>query len=246
MKPAPHAFITGSAKRIGRHIALALAERGYDISIHYHHSADEALSLKSKIEGLERQCCLVQGDLSSPNTAGTLLDAAVSMIGPITLLIHNASIFEKDNLEGITTASLQAHMQVNCLSPILLTQAFARQLPTDGSGHVICLTDGMDGWSISPNFLSYALSKKSLEQFVLLTAKALAPRIRINTIAPGASLSGTMDTPHTFEKLRTMTPLQRTSTPDEIVEAVLALEQLPSITGQILNLSGGMHLPSMA
>jgi NAD(P)-dependent dehydrogenase (short-subunit alcohol dehydrogenase family) len=159
---------------------------------------------------------------------------------PVTLLIHNASLFARDTLADVTPEQMDAHISVNLTAPVLLTQAFAVQLPEGTNGQVIALTDGMHGWSISPSFLSYSLSKLALEQFVRLAKTALAPQIRVNALALGATLEGHMDEAETFEKTRHFVPLKHNSSVEEVCAAIMALEALPSVTGEVWHLSGGL------
>lgn len=237
-----HAFITGAAKRVGRALALSLARQGYNITIHYHTSHDEAQALCEEIEALGRQCCTVRADLGQHEQVQGLIEQSVDTLGTVTLLIHNASLFEKDNLKTATPESLEAHMRINMFAPIWLTQAFMAHLPDTVEGHIICLLDGMKGWSISPQFMSYSLSKTGLEQFIQLQATTLAPYARINGIALGATLEGHMDKPTTFDKIRSITPLEHISSIKEVETALHALLDMPSVTGQIVKLSGGLHL----
>jgi NAD(P)-dependent dehydrogenase (short-subunit alcohol dehydrogenase family) len=239
----PHACITGGAKRVGRGIALHLARAGYDVTVHYRHSKADALSLQQEIRTLGKRCRLVQADLADGIAAAGLLRAAemVEPMPPLTLLVHNASLFARDTLADVTPEQMAAHLSVNLTAPVLLTQAFAAQLPSTMQGQVIALTDGMHGWSVSPTFLSYSLSKLALEQFVRLAKTTLAPQIRINALALGATLEGHMDDTETFEKTRRFVPLQHNSCVEEVCAAIMALEYLPSVTGEIVHLSGGIH-----
>ncbi|MFO1242820.1 MAG: SDR family NAD(P)-dependent oxidoreductase [Rickettsiales bacterium] len=237
-----HAFVTGGAIRVGRAIALHLAVKGWDITLHYGHSETEAGRTANDIEGLGRSAHLVQADLSIPDAVSGLLE---NLSKPVSLLIHNASVFEKDSVVTLTADRLQNHLNVNLVSPLLLTQAFVKQLPKDAKGHVICLLDGMLGWSISPHYLSYSISKLGLHNAVNLLAGSLAPGVRINGIALGATLPGDSDLPSTFEKIRGFTPLRSNSNTGEVCAAIDFLLETPSITGHIIDLSSGMALPHL-
>lgn len=237
--PLKHALITGGAVRVGREIALHLARRGWDITIHYRFSKKEAASLATEINALGRHAATVQADFDQPGSVGAIFKVLSS---PATLLIHNASLFEKDSLHNVTEAHLRAHMNTNLFSPILLTQAFMEQLPKDVRGDVVCLLDGLHGWSVSPHYLSYSLSKLALRDAVHLLARALAPQARINGIAMGATLPGKDDSPTTFEKISRLTPLNTTSNPGEVCSAIDFLLASANTTGHIIDLSGGMAL----
>jgi NAD(P)-dependent dehydrogenase (short-subunit alcohol dehydrogenase family) len=235
-----HAFITGSAKRVGREIALHLAQAGYNITIHYHNSHEAAQQTAEDIREIGVKCALVRGDLTNLEGLSDLIAKSSEQIGEITLLIHNASLFMKDNFENIKATDLQSHMQVNCFAPIILTEAFVKQ--NKSSGQVICLSDGMNGWSMSPNYFSYALSKMALEQFITLQAANLAPNIRLNGIALGATLADANAKPDSFYKIAASTPLKCNSNYFEVCKAIEFLENTASLTGQIITLSAGLNL----
>lgn len=200
--------------------------------------------LADEIRAMGRQVALAQADLNDPAAAETIFAAAREM-PPVTTLIHNASRFERDRLETLTPEAMRAHFAVNLETPLLLTRTFAERFPKGSHpGNVICLVDGMRGWSISPTFLSYSLSRLAVEQAIPLLARELAPHIRVNGIALGATLPGVMDKPTTFAKLEWMAPLKRTSHPGEVCDALDYLLRADSVTGQVINLSGGLNLPA--
>lgn len=239
----PHALITGAAKRVGRVLSLRLAEAGYRITIHYRHSREDAETLLEEVRAIGGEGALVHGDLAEADAPTRVVEEACAAQGPVQLLVHNASLFARDRLDTVTYETLEAHMRVNLYPALLLTQAMTARLPEGRGGHIIALSDGMQGWSISSQFLSYSLSKLALEQWAMLSARSLAPHIRVNVVAPGATLQGQMESDALFDKITRATPLRRDSSPEEVAQAVLALEQLPSVTGQVIRLSGGMHLP---
>lgn len=236
-------FITGAAKRIGREITLSLARQGYNIAIHYHRSHEEALALEADCHALGVNTCLIQGDLCQADATATWIEEAQAQLGTLSALILNASLFERDTLDTLTTESFASHITVNLHSAITLIQAFMQQLAqTSVHGSIICLGDGMKGWSISSSFLSYSLSKMGLENLVQLLAPAIAPQARINMIALGATLQGVQDKEGLFDRLKTMNALERNSSPEEVCAAVDFLLCLESITGQIIDLAGGFNL----
>jgi NAD(P)-dependent dehydrogenase (short-subunit alcohol dehydrogenase family) len=237
---SPRALITGASKRVGRALALHLAHAGYDLVLHYHRSQPVAEKLAGEIRALGREAILVKADLESPDQAVHLLTNLAG--NPLTLLIHNAASFERDTLATMSAKRLEAQFHTNLLSPLLLTQAFAKQLPASQSGLVIALADGMLGWSASHHFFSYAASKLAWAPLTDLLASALAPNVRMNTIALGATIPGVMDSETTFNHLAAISPLERTSHPDEVIRTVDYLLASPSITGQVIYLSAGLHL----
>jgi NAD(P)-dependent dehydrogenase (short-subunit alcohol dehydrogenase family) len=241
--PVPVALITGAARRVGRSIALALAERGYDIVIHYHRSEESARALVGEIEAYGRRAVAIAAHLEVPAQIDALVPRATELLGaPLTLLVNNASHFARDTLADASYEGFLSHQQVNLYAPMALSQAFAAQLPASAAGQIINLSDGVYGWSMSPHFLTYSLSKFGLLSLTELLASSLAPKIRVNAIALGPTLPGVMDTPGTFEKLARLAPLKRVSAPEEVVAAMDYLLTAPSVTGQVLYLSGGMQL----
>ncbi len=236
------ALITGSAVRIGAQLALSLARQGWDVAIHCHNSKPQADELAKEIRQIGQRACVIVGDLADCAKVSNIIAQANAELGTINCLIHNASLFEKDNLTDLTPTSLRAHLSVNLESPILLTQAFVKQLPADIKGNIICLLDGMKGWSLSANYLSYSSSRLALWETMLLLVKDLSPQIRINAIALGATLIGKQDNEEIFERLQKLPPLQRNSNPQEVVDALHFLLNAEGMTGQVLDLSGGMGM----
>lgn len=232
-------LITGAAVRIGREIALSLAASGFDVVIHYHRSKKQALALAAAIEKKGRKAYTVQADLQKPETVKSLFNTLAKAKVRVDCLINNAAAFEKDTLATLTPEGWRHHIAVNLLSPLLLIQQFAAQYK-GREGNVINITDGIAGWSVSAGFLSYSLSKMGLENAASLLASELAPYIRINTIAPGPTLEGTQDKKDTFDKLKKLIPLARTTSPKEICDTVCYILATPSLTGQVISLSGGL------
>ncbi len=237
------ALITGAARRIGREMALALAADGWDIALHYHTSEQEVVETAGMIEHMGCRTVTLQADLAVASDVSTLLSRATDALGAITCLIHNASLFEKDNLLQFTDKHWQRHMAINAEAPLHLTRDFVTLLPPGEPGQVICLLDGMQGWSVSPHFLSYSLSKLTLANAVELLAAELAPQIRINGIALGATLPGPSDGDDVFERLAAISPLQRHGDVSEVIAAMRFLLSAHGMTGQILDISNGMGLP---
>lgn len=236
----PVALITGAARRIGRSIALSLAEAGYDIIVHYHKSEQAAKSLVSEIEARGRKAVAIAAHLEIPQQVESLVPRAASMLGPVTLLVNNASHFARDTIDTASYDSFLTHQQVNLYAPMALSQAFATQAPA--GSQIVNLSDGVYGWSMSAHFLTYSLSKFGLLSLTELLAASLAPQVRVNAIALGPTLPGVMEKPGTFEKLASHAPLKRVSSPEEVVAALQYLLHAPSVTGQVLYLSGGMQL----
>ncbi len=238
-------LITGAAKRIGRAIALKLANDGWNIAIHYNQSEQDANDLAAAIRDLGQTAALVKGDLSTPADVKSLFAKSREALGPITALVNNASLFEKDILETLTEDSFSQHMNTNLLAPALLTQAFAEQtdLPAQSNVNIVNIID-QRVHNLRPDFLSYTLSKSALWTLTQTTAMSLAPRIRVNAIGPGPTLQSKRQSKEQFSRQAQQVPLKRGATPNEIANGVLFFTNSSSITGEFIAMDGGQHLPS--
>jgi NAD(P)-dependent dehydrogenase (short-subunit alcohol dehydrogenase family) len=240
-----NALITGAGLRIGRATALHLAEAGWNIAIHYNSSKDAAQALAVEIRNLGRSATCVQANLEQPSETTEMFGAAYSALGPISCLINNASVFEPDKLADFTPADFQKHLTTNLLAPALLSQSMAAQsdLLYEGQGNIINIIDQRI-FNLRPDFLSYTLSKSALWTLTQSTAMDLAPRIRVNAIGPGPTLSNKRQSPYHFKQQCESVPLGYGATPEEIAKAILFLMNTPSITGEFIALDGGQHLPT--
>jgi NAD(P)-dependent dehydrogenase (short-subunit alcohol dehydrogenase family) len=236
-----HALITGGARRIGRGIALALAQSGFDVSIHCHTSRDAAEATASELRALGVRARVLVADLAVEAEVQTLVPDAIAAHGPLGVLVNNASTFERDEWHDADRASWDAHIEPNLRAPFVLIQDFARALPAGHEGLVVNLLDERV-WSLTPHFVSYTVSKAALWTLTQTMALALAPRIRVNGIGPGPTVPSPRQTEAQFVAQCASVPLRRGSSPDEIGRAVLAMLALPSLTGQMLALDGGQHL----
>jgi NAD(P)-dependent dehydrogenase (short-subunit alcohol dehydrogenase family) len=235
------ALITGAAHRIGRAMALALIKDGWSVALHYHRSHDAAFALLDDVVAAGGHGIALQADLAKEDEVLTLIPAAVDALGPLGLLVNNASLFESDSALTVSRASWDAHLETNLRAPFVLIQAFAAQLPEDSLGVVVNLVD-QRVWNLTPHFTSYTLSKAALWTLTQTLALSLAPRIRVNAIGPGPTLPSPRQTPQQFEQQCAEMPLKRGTTPDEIAEALRFILAAPSMTGQLITLDGGQHL----
>jgi NAD(P)-dependent dehydrogenase (short-subunit alcohol dehydrogenase family) len=235
------ALITGAAHRIGRAMALALAKDGWSLAVHYYRSREAALALVDDIVAAGGTGVALKADLAKEDDVLTLIPAAVDALGPLGLLINNASLFEQDSALTVTRTSWDAHLETNLRAPFVLIQAFAAQLPEECNGLVINLVD-QRVWNLTPHFTSYTLSKAALWALTQTLALALAPRVRVNAIGPGPTLPSSRQTAQQFEQQCAEMPLKRGTTPDEIAEALRFILAAPSMTGQLIALDGGQHL----
>jgi NAD(P)-dependent dehydrogenase (short-subunit alcohol dehydrogenase family) len=235
------ALVTGGARRLGRAIALGLAGAGFDVAIHARRSTDAAEQTAAAIRAAGRRAVVLAADLAREDDTARLLPAAADALGPIGVLVNNASTFERDTWDSVTRDTWDAHLEPNLRAPFVLMQRFARDLPPDAEGLVINLLD-QRVWSLTPFFVSYTVSKAALWALTQSMALALAPRIRVNAIGPGPALPSTHQTPAEFARQAAMLPLGHGTGPEEIARAVLAILSLPAMTGQMIALDGGQHL----
>ncbi len=235
------ALVTGGAVRLGRAIALGLAGEGFAIAVHCNSSRAEAEATAAEVRALGVAAVVVQADLSREEAVRGLVADAAAALGPIGVLVNNASTFERDEWHDATRESWDRHMEPNLRAPFVLAQEFARALPADAEGVVLNMID-MRVWSLTPHFVSYTVSKAGLWALTRSLALALAPRVRVVAIGPGPALANARQSQAQFERQAGSTPLRRGSSAEEVAQAALALIALPSVTGQMLALDGGQHL----
>ena len=235
------ALVTGGAKRIGKSIALRLAENGWSVAIHYRKSAAKAEVVAAEVRLRGGRAMTVAADLGNEDEVVTIIPRVTAELGPLTLLVNNASVFEMDKADTVTRESWDKHIEANLRAPFVLSQAFARQLPEGEQGNIVNLLD-QRVWKPNPQFFTYALSKAALWAATRTLAQALAPRIRVNAVGPGPTLPSIHQAPEDFAAEAANVPLGRRATPEEIARAVLYLVDAPSVTGQMIAVDGGQHL----
>jgi len=232
------ALITGAGQRIGRAIAEYLSECGYAIAIHYRLSRIEAESLAAQIESNGGRAAIFGGDLAEPACPAALVAAARAQLGPLTLLVNSASLFEQDEFGAVGELWAQ-HLAVNLTAPVFLAQAFAAQAPAGSS--IVNIID-QRVWKLTPQFFSYTLSKAALWTATQTMAQALAPHIRVNAVGPGPTLANARQNLQDFNLQVAAVPLQHSIEPREIAEAVIFLARARNVTGQMIAVDGGQHL----
>jgi NAD(P)-dependent dehydrogenase (short-subunit alcohol dehydrogenase family) len=235
------ALVTGAAKRIGHVIALTLARRGWDVAVHYHQSEAAAHDTVRAIEALGQRAVALACDLGDAHAVKQLLAQASSALGPVSCVVNNASLFDYDNAADFSVERLDAHMHVNLAAPVLLAQALHAATPDGQQSVVINLLD-QKLYNMNPDFLSYTLSKAALQSATVMLAQALAPKVRVMGIAPGITMPSGNQTAAEFALAHSMTPLQRSSTPDDVAATVCFMADTPGITGATLLVDGGQHL----
>jgi NAD(P)-dependent dehydrogenase (short-subunit alcohol dehydrogenase family) len=238
-------LITGAGLRLGRAIALDLAQRGWRIGVHYHASATAARQLVDDIAAMGGQAAALQADLARLEDLAPLVEACAERLGPVTCLINNAACFEWDSAETVDAETWAMHLDVNLRAPVFLTQTFARLLPEGVQANVINLID-QKVWRLDPAYFSYTIAKSALWTATQTLAQALAPQIRVNAIAPGPVLPNRDQTEAEFERECRATLLRRVVSVDDVTSAVRFLLETPSITGQMIALDGGQHLARTA
>ncbi|WP_377509157.1 SDR family oxidoreductase [Octadecabacter sp. R77987] len=247
------ALVTGAGARLGRAMALYLADRGFDVAVHYHASRDEAEAVVARIAAKGRQAVAVRADLLDEEATAELVPAAIAGLGgPLTCLVNNASIFEDDTIETATRDSWDRHIGSNLRAPFVLTQKFAAQAPDavadeNGEPHAQALIVNMIDQrvrNLRPDYASYTIAKAGLWVMTQTTAQALAPRVRVNAIGPGPTLQGAHQTAAQFQAERSKTLLKRGVDLSDITSALGYFLDSPAITGQMLAVDSGQHLTS--
>jgi NAD(P)-dependent dehydrogenase (short-subunit alcohol dehydrogenase family) len=245
------ALVTGAGKRLGRAMALYLAERGHDVAVHYATSGDEAEGVARDIRAMGRNAVAIQADLLIEDQTAQLIDQGRAALGaPLTVLVNNASIFEYDTILNGTRQSWDRHLESNLRAPFVLTQHFAHQCPPVGhdaegeavaSGLVVNMID-QRVLKLTPEFASYTIAKVGLWALTQTAAQGLAPQIRVNAIGPGPTLRGTRQSPEHFARQRQSTVLHRGADAADVVAALGYFLDAKSVTGQMICTDGGQHL----
>lgn len=234
-------LVTGAAKRIGRAIALDLANNGFAVAIHYRRSGDDARTLADEIASRGGRAATVAGDLADPDVPERLIADAAAALGPLTALVNNASIFERDEPATVSADSWDSQVNVNARAPVLLARHFAAALPAGATGGIVNLID-QRVLKPTPMFFSYAVSKEALWSATRMLAQGLAPAVRINAVSPGPTLPNVRQSADDFRRQQEAVLLGRGPSAQEIADAVRFLLESPSVTGQMLVVDGGQHL----
>lgn len=235
----PAALVTGGALRIGRAIVLALARAGYAVAIHTRKSLAEAEALRDDIARKGGRAGVVPADLADHDAVMGLVPAAAAAVGPLTLLVNNASAFEPDQVGRLDRERLDRHFAVNLRAPVFLAEAFAAQAPAGGS--IVNVLD-QRVYRPNPRFFSYGLAKSALYIATTMLAQGLAPNLRVNAVAPGPTLPNVWHGDEAFARRSAAMPLGHGPTPEEVADAVLFLAQAGNITGETIAVDGGQHI----
>lgn len=244
------ALVTGASQRLGRAMALELAEAGYDIAVHYNRSAGPAESFVAELREAGHQAEAFRADLSDPEAARGLVGQVAAAIGAPVVLLNSASVFMNDSADDFTVEIWQRHQNVHVLAPALLAQEFANTLPQGEEGLIVNMLDEAV-MRPGPTFFSYTVSKAGLATMTEMLAQALAPRVRVNGIAPGLILNSGHPSEEAFRAAHKNTLLGRGPGADAIVRALRYLLEQTEVTGEVLFvdagkrlMQGGKYLPS--
>lgn len=235
------ALVTGAGTRIGRALALALAEDGWFVFVHHLASEKEARQTVAEIMAAGGRARPIKADLSSAKQAEALIGRCRARNVALTCLVNNASLFELDRAPSVTASDFDRHVAINLRAPLLLSQALARQLPDGETGLIVNVLD-QKLYNLNPDFLSYTLSKVGLQGLTTLLAQAFAPRLRVAAIAPGLTLRSGSQTDARFTAQHVANPLKQGVTKGDLVRALRFIVQTPSFTGDSLIVDSGEHL----
>lgn len=240
-KATATALVTGGAKRIGRAIVEDLAAHGFAVAIHCNRSRDEADAVAGLINQTGGRAAVVAADLTDMDAVGDLVGQSEAALGPISLLVNNASLFEDDSVLDFDWKAWDRHFAVHVKAPALLAQNFALALPGGQDGLIVNMID-QRVWRPTPRYFSYALSKSTLWTATEMMAQALGPRIRVNAIGPGPTLKNARQHDSDFAAQVDGLILKRGPQLSEFGATIRYLWEARSVTGQMIALDGGQHL----
>ncbi len=246
-------LVTGSAKRLGREIALTLARAGWQVAIHYRGSPEDAIKTVASCANSQRASATFDADFMDESAVRGLLPRVIAHFGQVDAVVNCAALFEHDTAASFSFSAMEQHLRCNTGAAILLAQALHEHLaqratpnePLHGHGVVVNLLD-QKLWNLNPDFFSYTLSKAAMESANTMLAMALAPLVRVVGVAPGLTITSPLLTQEKFEALHKLSPLGRSSTPEDVAMTVKFAMENTSITGTTLLVDGGQHLMKFA
>lgn len=238
----PVALVTGGAKRIGQAIVADLAANGFAVAIHCNRSTAEADAAAQAIVKAGGRASVHQADFSDVEAVHGLVPDVAAALGPVQLLVNSASVFEEDHVGALSDEIWDRHFSIHLKAPVFLTEAMAETLPEGDEGMVVNIIDQRVIYPSGPTFFSYTLSKTALWDATRTLAQALAPRLRVNAIAPGPTLKSVRQTDEDFARQVDDLPLKRGPQLTEFGRTIRYLWETKSITGQMIALDGGQHL----
>lgn len=235
------AIVTGGGHRVGKAIAVALAAAGANVFIHYNRSSEAAEETARELESLGVKAGIGAADLSDPSLAPRLIDMAIDLLGPISILVNSASGFATDTAQDVTLEGWRKTQDLTLTTPVMLTQAFAAALPEDLDGSVVNITDAKTETPYRSHF-SYVVAKGGLDAFTRAAAIGLAPRVRVNAVALGVVLAPPGEDEAYANQLASRLPLQKVGGTFPVAAAAIVLIENDFVTGEILRVDGGGHL----
>lgn len=239
-------LVTGAAKRLGREIAFSCAKAGWRVAVHYRGSEADAIetvaNCADNTPANSAKHLKFHADLADEAATRSLAAKVIEKMGRLDAVVNSAALFEHDAPETFSYAAMQKHLASNTGAAILLAQALHTHVKnTEKTGVVINMLD-QKLWNQNPDFLSYTLSKAALEAANTMLAIGLAPELRVVGVAPGLTLTSHMLSQEKFKALHALSPLGRSSTPEDVCAAVIFALTNQSITGTTLLVDGGQHL----
>ncbi len=236
------ALITGAGVRIGRAAALALADEGANIIVHYNTSRDEAEQLVKDVKHLNVNAWSIQADFNKPEEYQSLIERAIDTAGHLDILVNNASIFPVEKIDNLTFQGLMKNIEINSWVPFILSQEFKKRI---GTGHIVNLEDSrVSGFDLS--HVGYILSKHVLAAFTRMMALEYAPDIMVNAVRPGLILPPPDKDKSYLDRLVGSVPLKKHGEPEDIADAIVFLVRSNFITGEVIYVDGGRHLKEYA
>lgn len=235
------ALITGASKRIGRAIAEDLAANGFAVALHANQSFAEASEIVAKLRQEGKNAIAIKADLQNSAETSSLIERVVRDLGPLDLLVNNASVFQGDGAGRFDAGAFDAHFAVHVRAPSILAADFVRQLPDGVPGLIVNMID-QRVWALNPRFYSYTLSKAALWTATQTMAQSFAPQVRVNAIGPGPTVRSVRQTEEDFQAQIDGLILKAAPQFEEFGRTVRFLFDTPSITGQMIALDGGQHL----
>ena len=249
--PARTVLVTGAAKRLGREIALALAKDGWQVAVHYRDSLEEATRTVADCIHLAGASAAFRANLTSETAVRNLLPKVIAQFGRVDAVVNSASTFEHDTAATFSFGAMDKHLRSNAGAAVILAEALythvisreqsAKTAATGPLGVVVNLLD-QKLWNQNPDFFSYTLSKAALEAATTMLAMALSPQLRVVGVAPGLTMTSHLLSQEKFEALHQLSPLGRSSTPQDVAATVKFAIDNQSITGTTLLVDGGQHL----
>lgn len=240
----PLALVTGAGVRVGRAIALGLAEAGYDLVLHANRSIEAALELKARVEQLGRRAWVEQADLSDLTAVQGFAVRVRQAHLVLDLVVNSAAAYEHRAFEEVTPADFERMWKVNVAAPYFLVQGLLPSLRAATQGCVVNLTDVAVSHAYTPThfFSHYLAAKAGLEQVTRSLALELGPQVRVNAVAPGPVAMAAETTSEQRNEILRRVPLKREGAPEDVAQAVLALARAPYVTGQVLRVDGGLSV----